>query len=99
MELFIATIFTVAAAVFAYSTYRLALNTAKDHSNDNHNTIYAVSEKVNGTYCLYNARTDAFLVQVKTVQEIQDYIDSFRERTHLIITGEIPVNQDINSSI
>lgn len=75
---------------FAYFSFKLASEEADDQ--DDHVTIFAISEKVNGTYCLYDAKTNAFLVQVKTVQEIQDYIDKFKDRTRLIIKGEIPVS-------
>lgn len=95
MEYIIAFVATVAMGVFAYFSFVLASeksNRSNDNQDDDHITIFAVSEKVNGTYCLYDAKTNAFLVQVKTVQEIQDYIDMFKDRTRLIIKGEIPVN-------
>ena len=94
MEDLIVFLATVSMGIFAYFSFVLAREEADLHreDQDDHITIFAVSEKVNGTYCLYDAKTNAFLVQVKTVQEIQDYIDKFKDRTRLIIKGEIPVN-------
>ena len=101
MEDLIAFLATVSMGIFAYFSFILAREKADLHreDQDDHITIYAISEKVDGSYCLYNAKTNAFLVQVKTVQDIQDYIDRFTNRTRLIIKGEIPTNQDINNSI
>ena len=101
MEDIIVFLLTIFMGFFAYFSFKLASEEVNRYNDDqdDHVTIYAISEKVNGSYCLYNAKTNAFLVQVKTVQDIQDYIDRFKDRTRLIIKGEIPTNQDINSSI
>lgn len=100
MEDIIVFLLTVFMGFFAYFSFKLASDEKYERIDlDDHVTIYAISEKVDGSYCLYNAKTNAFLVQVKTVQDIQDYIDRFTNRTRLIIKGEIPTNQDINNSI
>lgn len=92
MEDLIAFLATVSVGIFAYFSFILATEAAEaanDDEND-HDTIYAVSEKHDDTYCLYNAKTNAFLVQVKTLEDIQEFINRFSRKTFMIIKGDLP---------
>lgn len=78
--------------IFAYFLFILAMEAveAANEDENDHDTIYAVSEKHDNTYCLYNAKTNAFLVQVKTLEDIQEFISKFSRKTFMIIKGDLP---------
>lgn len=84
------TLISIGIFIYALITAPLEEDIQNFYENDDHDTIYAVSKKHDNTYCLYNAKTNAFLVQVKTLEDIQEFIDKFSRKTFMIIKGDLP---------
>lgn len=81
----------ISIGIFVYALITSPIEEFQNlYENDDHDTIYAVSEKHDYTYCLYNAKTNAFLVQVKTLEDIQEFINRFSRKTFMIIKGDLP---------
>lgn len=81
----------ISIGIFVYALITAPIEEFQNlYENDDHDTIYAVSEKHDDTYCLYNAKTNAFLVQVKTLEDIQEFINRFSRKTFMIIKGDLP---------